>query len=49
MMIESPTQEAEVNLLSNLLKREQNRATGARTFSMDEMKEIAENTLRTEK
>lgn len=49
MIVKSSVQETELNLLSNLLKRDQNRVAGAKTFSMDEMKEIAEDTLRAKK
>ena len=38
--------EAELNLLFNLLEREQNRIAGAKTFSMDEMEKFAEETIR---
>ncbi|MDO4516245.1 MAG: type II toxin-antitoxin system Phd/YefM family antitoxin [Bacillota bacterium] len=38
--------EAELNLLDKLLKREQSRIAGAKTFSMEEMTELAEAELR---
>lgn len=38
--------EAELDMLSMLLKREQNRQAGAKTFSMDEMSAITEDILR---
>lgn len=38
--------EAELDMLSMLLKREQSRQAGAKTFSMEEMKAIAEDVLR---
>ena len=37
--------EAELNLLTELLHRERNRIAGARTFSMDDMRGIAEEVL----
>ena len=37
--------EAELDLLAELLRREQNRIAGARTFSMDDMHGIAEEVL----
>ena len=37
--------EAELDLLDKLLKREQNRIAGARTFSTKEMEELAEAEL----
>ena len=37
--------EAELDLLAELLRREQNRIAGARTFSMDDMRGIAEEVL----
>ena len=38
--------EAELDLLSELLRREQNRLAGAKTFGMEEMSAIAEDALR---
>ena len=38
--------EAELNLLDKLLKREQSRIAGAKTFSTEEMAELAEAELR---
>ena len=38
--------EAELDMLHTLLKREQNRQAGAKTFSMDEMKAVTEDLLR---
>jgi len=38
--------EAELDMLHMLLKREQNRQAGAKTFSMDEMKKATEDLLR---
>lgn len=38
--------EAELDMLSMLLKREQSRQAGAKTFSMEEMKSITEDVLR---
>ena len=38
--------EAELDMLSMLLKREQNRQAGAKTFSMEEMKAVTEDVLR---
>lgn len=38
--------EAELDMLHTLLKREQNRQAGAKTFSMDEMKAMTEDLLR---
>ena len=38
--------EAELDMLHTLLKREQNRQAGAKTFSMDEMKAVTEDVLR---
>ena len=38
--------EAELNLLSELLRREQNRIEGARTYSLDEMEAMTEDILR---
>ena len=38
--------EAELDLLHMLLTREQSRLAGAKTFSMDEMKAITEDSLR---
>ena len=38
--------EAELDMLHMLLKREQNRQAGAKTFSMDEMKAVTEDVLR---
>ena len=38
--------EAELNLLFELLRREQNRAAGAKTSSMEEMEALTEETLR---
>lgn len=37
--------EAELDLLTELLHRERNRIAGARTFSMDDMRGIAEEVL----
>lgn len=37
--------EAELNTLSMLLKREQSRLAGAKTFSMDEMQTLTEEIL----
>ena len=37
--------ESELNLLTELLHRERNRIAGARTFSMDDMRVIAEEVL----
>jgi len=37
--------EAELDMLHMLLKREQNRQAGAKTFSMDEMKAMTEDVL----
>ncbi len=37
--------EAELDLLAELLRRERNRIAGARTFSMDDMRGIAEEVL----
>ena len=37
--------EAELDLLTELLRRERNRIAGARTFSMDDMRGIAEELL----
>ena len=38
--------ETELDMLHMLLKREQNRQAGAKTFSMDEMKAMTEDVLR---
>ena len=38
--------EAELDMLSMLLKREQNRQAGAKTFYMEEMKAVTEDVLR---
>ena len=38
--------EAELDMLFMLLKREQSRLAGAKTFSMDEIKSITEDALR---
>ena len=38
--------EAELDMLSMLLKREQNRQAGAKTFSMEAMKAVKEDVLR---
>ena len=38
--------EAELDMLSMLLKREQNRQAGAKTFSMEEMNAVTEDVLR---
>ena len=38
--------EAELDMLSMLLKRGQNRQAGAKTFSMEEMKAVTEDVLR---
>lgn len=38
--------EAELNLLDKLLKREQSRLAGAKTFTMDEMEQMTEDVLR---
>ena len=38
--------EAGLDMLSMLLKREQNRQAGAKTFSMEEMKAVTEDVLR---
>lgn len=38
--------EAELTLLDKLLKREQNRIAGAKTFSMDEMERLTEDELK---
>jgi len=37
--------EAELDLLAEILRREQNRIAGARTFTMDDMRGIAEELL----
>ncbi len=37
--------EAELDLLAELLRRERNRIAGARTFSMDDIRGIAEEVL----
>ncbi len=37
--------EAELDLLAEMLRREQNRIAGARTFTMDDMRGIAEELL----
>lgn len=37
--------EAELELLAELLQRERNRIAGARTFSMDDMRDAAEEIL----
>ena len=37
--------EAELNLLAELLRREQNRLAGAKTFSMEEMDAVTEELL----
>ncbi len=37
--------EAELNLLAEMLRREQNRQAGARTFSMEEMHSLTEEML----
>ena len=37
--------EAELNLLSEMLRREQNRQAGAQTFSMEEMHSLTEEML----
>lgn len=37
--------EAELDLLTELLQRERNRIAGARTFSMDDMRGVAEEVL----
>jgi len=37
--------EAELDLLAEMLRREQNRTAGARTFTMDDMRGIAEGLL----
>ena len=37
--------EAELDMLSMLLKREQNRQAGAKTFSMEKMKAVTEDVL----
>ena len=38
--------EAELNLLTEMLRREKNRLVGAHTFPMDDMREFAEDVLR---
>lgn len=38
--------EAELDMLSMLLKREQNRQAGAKSFSMEKMKVVTEDVLR---
>ena len=38
--------EAELNLLAELLHREQSRIEGARTYSFDEMEKLSEDVLR---
>ena len=38
--------EAELDMLSMLLKREQNRQTGTESFSMEKMKAVTEDVLR---
>ena len=38
--------EAELNLLAELLRREQSRIEGARTYSLDEMEKLSEDVLR---
>ena len=38
--------EAELNLLAELLHREQSRIEGARTYSLDEMEKLSEDVLR---
>ena len=38
--------EAELNLLAELLRREQSRIEGARTYSLDEMEKLSEDILR---
>lgn len=38
--------EAELDMLSMLLKREQNRQAGAKSFSMEKMKAVTEDVLR---
>ncbi len=37
--------EAELDLLAQLLRREQNRLAGAKTYSMEEMQQVAEDIL----
>ena len=37
--------EAELNLLAEMLRREQNRMAGAKTYSMEEMEQMAEDIL----
>mgnify|MGYP002800653271 CR=1 FL=1 len=37
--------EAELNLLAEMLRREENRIAGARTYSMDEMEALTEDVL----
>ncbi len=37
--------EAELDLLAEMLRREQNRVAGARTFSMDDLRKVAEDVL----
>ena len=37
--------EAELNLLAEMLRREENRIAGARTYSMDEMEALTEDIL----
>ena len=37
--------EAELNLLAELLRREENRQAGTKTFSMEEMRSITEGVL----
>ena len=38
--------EAELNLLAELLRREQNRVAGARSYSLDDMETLTEDVLR---
>ncbi len=38
--------EAELNLLAEMLRREQNRIEGAKTYSLDEMETLTEEILR---
>ena len=37
--------EAELNLLAEMLRREQNRMDGAKTYSMEELEQMAEDIL----